>query len=160
MQDTPNWSKSGANAMLQEHEAHTAHSEGAAHVFFVGSCNSPVTYTQVRHILELRKSRRKFFPPALFADPVWDILLHLYATELAGQRSSVTQVVRGSNVPEATTIRWIGQLIDVGLCRKIPDPSDRRRIFVSLTATGMQAMDAYFTSVQTHGGGERLSLAA
>jgi DNA-binding MarR family transcriptional regulator len=119
-----------------------------AHVFVVGSSPSPVTCSEVIQIWDVRRSRRNHFPGSLFADPAWDILLHLYATELAGQRSTVTQVVHASNVPEATALRWLGHLLDLGLCRKRPDHTDRRRQFVSLTTSGMQAMDDYFAAVR------------
>lgn len=146
--------------MLKDSQGHERVAHAPEHVFVVGRNNSPMTCTQVRDIWGIRRSRRNHFPASLFSDPAWDILLHLYATALAGQRSSVTQTVIASNVPEATALRWLGHLLDLGLCRKKPDPTDRRRLFVSLTAAGMDAMDSYFAGVRASGCDQSTSRAA
>ena len=130
------------------------------HVFVVGCSENPVTYSEVHQVWNIRRTRRNHFPASLFADPAWDILLHLYAVELSGQRSSVTQVVHASNVPVATALRWLGHLLDLGLCQKKPDQTDRRRQFVSLTPTGMQAMNSYFSAVRASGCDQTISQAA
>jgi DNA-binding MarR family transcriptional regulator len=120
----------------------------APHVFSVRIGENPITPSEVDRLYKSRRARGRYFPDRLFADPAWDILLHLYATELGGQRSTVSGVVRASNVPEATALRWLAQLLDLGLCHKRPDVTDRRRLFVSLTAAGMQAMDNYFAEIR------------
>jgi DNA-binding MarR family transcriptional regulator len=129
-------------------------------VFYVGEGKSPVTSLDVLRIWKLRKSRCDYFPETLFADPAWDILLHLYATDLAGQRSTVTQAVLGSNVPEATALRYLRQLFELGLCEKTADLTDRRRLFVNLTDAGVRAMDNYFTQMRSLGLNEVFTRAA
>ena len=101
----------------------------------------------VRRILKARRARSKFFDAELFADPAWDMLLELYAAECGQQRISVTSLCVASNVPATTALRWIRALEKRKLLKKVSDPRDGRRFFVSLTAEGFDAMAAYFESV-------------
>lgn len=116
----------------------------------VQDVESPLSSHEVQNIWAMRRSRAAFFPAGLFADPAWDMLLYLYAAKLAGQRSSVKDAVFGSNVPEATALRWIARLAEAGLCSRRADPLDRRRQFIELTPEGMDTMARYFEAV--HGG--------
>ena len=132
---------------------------GSDAVFIVGNAQSPVSFLEVQNIWAMRKSRLDYFPDRLFADPAWDILLFMYAAKLAGRRSSVKDAVYGSNVPEATALRWIARLEDAGLCDRTADPLDRRRQFVGLTASGVKTMDSYFEAMRRTDA-ERLAAAA
>lgn len=129
-------------------------------VILVGTTHSPVSSRQVQHIWAMRKARLEHFPTGLFADPGWDLLLYLYAGELAAQRLAVKDAVFGSNVPEATALRWIARLEAFGLCARRADPVDKRRQFISLTKAGMQTMDEYFASLCLTGRADHLAAAA
>jgi DNA-binding MarR family transcriptional regulator len=94
-----------------------------------------------------RRARARFFPDRLFADPAWDMLLHLYATELFGARTTVSNTLEAASVPHATALRHLQALIREGLCDRRPDLTDGRRHFVNLTAGGRKAMDSYFAAV-------------
>ena len=100
-----------------------------------------------RDIISARNQRARFLPQSLFAEPAWDILLRLYAAELAQQRITVTQACAASEVPATTGLRWLNTLELNDLVRRQPDPLDGRRIFVSLTAAGEQSMALYFDSI-------------
>jgi DNA-binding MarR family transcriptional regulator len=54
--------------------------------------------------------------------------------------------VKEAGVPESTGLRWLANLIDRDLCEKIPDRTDARRQFVSLTPLGRSAMNNYFSA--------------
>lgn len=101
----------------------------------------------VRTAIRSRSQRGKFFPKALFADPAWDMLIDLYASKIAHQRVSVSSLCIASNVPAITALRWIDTLVGEGLIVRTSDAFDKRRHFVSLTETGLCAMDRYFASV-------------
>lgn len=102
---------------------------------------------EIRRILRARRARSNFFGPELFADPAWDILLELYAAERGQQKISVSSLCVGSNVPATTALRWIQTLEKRHLLRRISDPMDGRRFFVSLTEKGSRAMIGYFQAV-------------
>lgn len=98
---------------------------------------------QIRRIIRTRAARAKFFDPALFADPAWDILLDLYRAELAQQRVCVSSCCVASNVPPTTALRQIATLCDRGLIEKRADPLDARRIFLSLSRQASEAMAGF-----------------
>ena len=90
-----------------------------------------------------RGKRANFFPPALFGEPAWDILLDLFVAAKGKELRSVKAVCLASQVPEATALRHIAQLSIAGLIEQKRDPADRRRKFLFLTASGEQKMEAY-----------------
>lgn len=101
---------------------------------------------QVRAVIRARRARAEFFEPALFADPAWDMLLELFASELGNQRMSVTALCAGAAVPATTALRWIRTLEAHGLVQRKEDPLDARRMFLSLSRTAYSAMAALFSS--------------
>lgn len=101
----------------------------------------------VRQIIRHRQARARFFDGELFADPAWDILLDLTAARAEHARVSVTSLCIASGVPPTTALRWIGQMTDAGLLRRVEDPSDRRRAFIALTDSAAEAMARFFAQV-------------
>jgi len=98
----------------------------------------------VRGVIRQRQQRARFFDAALFADPAWDMLLDLAAARGEGNRVSVTSLCIASGVPCTTALRWIGQMTQSGLLRRIEDKADRRRAFIDLTDKAADAMARYF----------------
>ncbi|MBX9644804.1 MAG: winged helix DNA-binding protein [Novosphingobium sp.] len=101
----------------------------------------------VRQIISQRRHRDRFFDHPIFADPAWDMLLDLTAARAEHVRVSVTSLCIASGVPQATALRWIGQLIDAGLFQRIEDDVDRRRTFIELTDKAAGAISRYFASL-------------
>jgi predicted transcriptional regulator len=132
------------------HQGKSRNNHNCEPVVIIGRGDGPVSYSDVHQEWVIRRNRRDHLPASLFAEPAWDMLLHLYATELSGGRSTVTRVIQASNAPVATAIRWIGHLINFGLCRKVADDQDRRRQFVSLTPNGIEAMREYFSDIRSN----------
>jgi DNA-binding MarR family transcriptional regulator len=97
----------------------------------------------VRSIIAARSLRRKYLNSHLFADPAWDILLELYALEREGRRTSVSKLCLASGVPATTAIRWIDKLVHEDLIVRTEDPVDARRVWVTITCAGREAMDGY-----------------
>lgn len=109
--------------------------------------NPPVTERKVRHIINLRRNRNRFFEEELFADPAWDILLELYAAEIGQQRMTVSSVCTGACVPATTALRWANLLEKKQLIERRSDPRDGRRVFLSLSRSAVRAMDNYFQAI-------------
>ena len=101
----------------------------------------------VRQLLRARRLRDGFFGAGLFEDPAWDMLLDLFAAELEGAEVSVSSLCIAAAVAPTTALRWVGRLTDAGLFERRPDPQDRRRAFVGLSARGSAAMRGYFSSL-------------
>jgi len=96
----------------------------------------------VREILASRRRRADYFDATLFADPAWDILLDLYAADQEGALVSVSSLCIAAAVPATTALRWIVRLEEAGLICREPDPFDRRRDFLKLSAEARDKMEA------------------
>ncbi|WP_227711333.1 winged helix DNA-binding protein [Novosphingobium ovatum] len=101
----------------------------------------------VRKLIRQRQMRARFFEVDLFADPAWDMLLDLTAAKAENAKVSVTSLCIASGVPPTTALRWIGQMTEAGLLRRIEDETDRRRAFITLTDKAADAMSAYFAEL-------------
>lgn len=98
----------------------------------------------VQAVAELRRERETVLPGNLVADPAWDLLLQLYAAHLEQYRVSISSLSKMSRVPLTTTVRVLRSLADAGLVDRRGDPTDSRRIFVSLSPSGVSKMNRYF----------------
>lgn len=103
---------------------------------------------QVRQMIANRQARGRFFDPELFGDPAWDMLLDLTAAHGEGAQVSVTSLCIAAGVPATTALRWLTQMVETGIFRRVPDPLDRRRAFIALSDTAMASMAAYFASLR------------
>lgn len=99
-----------------------------------------------RQIAHDRGRREDHFDAALFADPAWDILLHLF---IAGEESrpvSISALCAAAGVPATTALRWIQSMIDKGLIERRTDALDQRRQFVRLAGTTRERMRDYLAA--------------
>jgi len=101
----------------------------------------------VRQMIAARQARARFFDSELFADPAWDMLLDLTAAHGEGARVSVTSLCIAAAVPATTALRWIKQMVDTGIFKRVADEEDRRRAFIELSDNSIEAMSRYFEYV-------------
>lgn len=94
-----------------------------------------------RRIHFVRRQRDMLFGPGLFGDPGWDILLNLYIAAHDGRRMSVCDTCMGTALPQTTVLRWVGQLVAIGLVTKRDDPRDARRVDLRLTPRAIRKLD-------------------
>ncbi len=111
------------------------------------AASTGVDLQQVRAILRARRLRSEFFAEEMFADPAWDILLALLASELAQTRMPVTALCEAAAVPPTTALRWIQQMTHQGLLIRMDDPLDRRRTFIALNSQTSQTLRRYFQAI-------------
>jgi hypothetical protein len=102
------------------------------------------TAAEVRSVIRQRRRREELFEPDLFADPVWDMMLDLYAAALDRKRVSVSSLCIASAVPATTALRWIKLMEQRGLFVRSPDGEDGRRIYIALSADACEQMRRYF----------------
>jgi DNA-binding MarR family transcriptional regulator len=88
---------------------------------------------------------RMFADPNLFADPAWDILIDLYIASEEGRGISVSSACIASAVPVTTALRWIKILEQGGHISRHEDPSDARRVFMSLTESAAKTVREFFS---------------
>jgi DNA-binding MarR family transcriptional regulator len=114
------------------------------------AANAPDAHSalvHVRAIIKARRQRNRLFADGLFSDPAWDLLLELYAAQLCGYRLAVSGLCLAVATPATTALRWIGCLEERGLARRCPDPHDGRRVFISLSDAGAEAMNGLMRKV-------------
>lgn len=103
----------------------------------------------VRQMIAGRQARAQFFDAELFADPAWDMLLDLTAAHAEKAEVSVTSLCIAAGVPATTALRWLKQMVDCGIFERVADASDRRRAFIRLSDSSLDAMARYFELVDT-----------
>lgn len=91
--------------------------------------------------------RSNFITDVKFAEPVWNMLLDLFASRLEGQSISASSLGLASGVPVSTAMRHIDQLCSIGVLVRDPDPNDRRRSFVRLSSECEAQMSQYFLAM-------------
>lgn len=86
--------------------------------------------------LRLRRRRERAFSVNYFGDAAWDIVLELERAQRMGHNLAITDIGVESRIPLTTVLRYLTRLEkDCFIHRKV-DPTDRRRVFVSLTQLG------------------------
>ena len=108
----------------------------------------PVDAGMIRSLIRARRMRSQFFPPSMFADPAWDMLLDLAAAKLEGRAVAVSSLCIASAVPPTTALRWIKTLTDARLFARVADNNDGRRVFIELTDQAQAGMIGYLTQLQ------------
>lgn len=101
----------------------------------------------LRDVIKVRRMRERFFPPDLFADPAWDILLDLKAAAQEGQHVSVSSLCIAAAVPPTTALRWITAMTESGMLVRRQDPADARRVFIELSDETSAKLDDYFVAI-------------
>jgi hypothetical protein len=90
-----------------------------------------------------RRRRSRHFPPHLFAEPAWDILLDLFVNGVRNRAISITSACIAGGIPATTGLRWLGLLEKEGLLVRETSGDDARVTWVRLSDQGMNAMRGY-----------------
>lgn len=80
-------------------------------------------------------------PPFPALDHQWRILLELYKSRSVSAYMNVSSIALASEIPETTSLRIQKSLQDNRLIDRRPDPEDKRRVWVSLTQKGVNAVE-------------------
>src|ERR1700741_3894530 len=73
-----------------------------------------ISAKRVLAAIKARRLRVRFFSEDLFADPAWDMMLHLFHAELTFRPVTVTRLSLAAAVPNTTALRWINTLVEKG----------------------------------------------
>jgi hypothetical protein len=87
-----------------------------------------------------RRLRARHLPADLFAEPAWDILLHLYATAAEGGTTGFRNACRAASVPPTTGLRYLAAMADRGLLCRIAGPNGGRARAIELAPGTRGAM--------------------
>ena len=100
-----------------------------------------------RCLYDSRRLRDGLFPPRLFGEPAWDILLDLYAADTEGEPVDVSSACVAAAVPQTTALRYIARLETAGLVARTRVASDRRRSLLSLTPAGRSTVESVLVAL-------------
>jgi hypothetical protein len=114
---------------------------------FSGGSAADVSRETVNSHIRARRLRARFFDDDLFAEPAWDMLLDLFASELSGRALATSSLCIAAGVPSTTALRWMRRLVQVGLIVRRSDPRDGRRVFISLSESARNALKSYFAAL-------------
>jgi DNA-binding MarR family transcriptional regulator len=103
----------------------------------------------VRFLVKARQVRTKFLGSDIYlADPVGDMLLHLYMSRAGSRPVIKSDLYTASGVPDTTALRWIRVMEDSGLIQSARDNSDRRLRLITLTPETVEAFDRYLDELR------------
>ena len=112
--------------------------------------DGPALFSVLDTIEHLRRLRDRYTDHQL-DDVDWDLLLELLRAERLHQRLSVSALTLSSTAASATTsLRRLNKLVSRGYVVRIPDASDARRDFVSLTPKSNDLLGDYLTRANSH----------
>lgn len=86
-----------------------------------------------RALIAGRRLRDQLFGTDLFSEPVWDMLLDLFAANDEQEKVSISSLCVAAAVPASTALRWITNLTARGMVVRQQDPHDGRRIWIELS---------------------------
>lgn len=99
----------------------------------------------VRRAMAIVATRAKrnalFASDDIFADPAWDILLHIYIASHGKRETSIKCASIAARVPTSTAQRVIGRLVKLELLKRSIDPNDTRRSFLTLEPQTKSRLD-------------------
>lgn len=90
--------------------------------------------------LQVRRLRAQLFPEVPLAEPLWDVLLSLFAKEANGYRVSLDHLTLDSDLPAPKVRECVAQLATSGVIELHPDRFDAKVVWLSLSAEGKEKM--------------------
>ncbi|PBN43525.1 winged helix DNA-binding protein [Sphingobium sp. D43FB] len=98
-------------------------------------------------LITVRRLVGRYIGFELSADPVWDMLLDLYASDARARDIAISSLASAANVPPTTALRAIKGMAELGLVSRHSDPKDGRRIYIRLTPSAHEALAAIFDAI-------------
>ncbi|RYD20287.1 MAG: hypothetical protein EOP89_14545 [Lysobacteraceae bacterium] len=84
-------------------------------------------------LLRRRRRREEMLGKEHFADPVWDMMLDLFAARTRGEEVAVSSLIIAAGVPQSTALRHMRVLVQKAMLVTRDDPRDGRRTFIGLS---------------------------
>ena len=81
------------------------------------------------------------FGSGLTGAPAWAMLIDLYISQVDGRPVTISDAGHAARVPSTTGLRWVRVLEDRGYIYRQDDRKDGRRVFLRLTALGLERLE-------------------
>lgn len=99
-----------------------------------------ITPAAVQSIIRARRLRDEYFWPAM-SESAWDVLLHLVASRLEGQRLDVTRLSDATNLTVDSALHWVDWMAGRGMVSR--KYGDAEAAIIDLTEDSVDRMRAY-----------------
>lgn len=116
---------------------------------------APSLLDLARQTKAMRAHIAQFFPRDVFRDSAWDMMLELFIADEQNRPLCVKELILVSGESSTSALRRIDRLEGAGLLRRRTDPADHRRLAVTLTQRGTDAMTAMLRHLYLTMGEER-----
>ena len=94
-----------------------------------------------------RRKRDEHFPPGLFGEPAWDLLLALFIAREEGRELNLAQAYRAAGVGPGRGRALIGRMEAAGLIARNPARAGGRRLSPCLTKQAVERLSHYLTEL-------------
>lgn len=100
---------------------------------------------EAKNILVRRKTRSSIFPPSMFDELVWELLLALYIADAERREVTIGGLIQESDGASTTALRWFDYLVAQKLVERRTNPADQRSILARITDLGRSKLEQYLT---------------
>lgn len=103
-----------------------------------------VLWEAAKHDISDIDLRAKYLPQEAREGPGWNMLVFLLISRIEQTSVSVTDTCAMARVPQTTALRHLELLVKLGLCQRLPDHSDARRIWIGISDNGYSRMEKFY----------------
>jgi DNA-binding MarR family transcriptional regulator len=103
---------------------------------------------RARATMEMRQLRHKFFNPAMFGEPAFDMLLALYVTNARPPIVSLRMLSPLIGVSQSSAVQWLKFLVSEGLAFSVGGDGDPGAIHAAITGKGRIVMGEYLKALE------------
>ena len=101
----------------------------------------------VKRLYEERRERDRCFPPGLFGEPAWDLILALFVARHESRSLTIRDACAAARAPKTTGRRLLARLQEAGLIEVRRAEGPRKGLRVGLTQEGCDRLADYLTRI-------------
>jgi hypothetical protein len=90
-----------------------------------------------------RRRRDALFPPGIFGEPAWDLLLAMFTARERGQPMILCRAYKAAGVSDTTGRRLLDRMEEEGLITRRRAPRSRKMRIVELTESAVERLADY-----------------
>lgn len=109
-----------------------------------GDAEGIVLWEAARQDINDLELRSMHLPSEACEGPGWNMLVFLLISRIEQNPVSVTDTCSMARVPQTTALRHLELLVRLGLCQRVPDHADGRRIWIGISESGYSQMATYY----------------
>lgn len=127
------------------------HQTSSSHDYRTAAAESGTTQADAHTIARIvadrlyaeRRQRDAMFPPDLFGEPAWDLLLAMFGAREKGQPMILCRAYRAAGVSDTTGRRLLDRMEEEGLITRRRAPRSRKMRIVELTESAVARLVDY-----------------